>query len=109
LFAEYKILFFDGTRIPLANRRNIVLGDTKVVNLIEDWAVLEEYAGEKLGFYQILAVDGNIEIRVMTGRLGFKKEFKDGNDKQLNQILDFCKKSHFIQISEHLRDEDFFK
>jgi hypothetical protein len=86
-----------------------VLGDTKVVNLIEDWGVLEEYAGEKLGFYQILAVDGSFEIRVMTGRLGFKKEFKDGNDKQLNQILDFCKKRRFIQISEHLRDEDFFK
>jgi hypothetical protein len=86
-----------------------IQGDNKLVNLIEDWGVLEEYAGEKLGFYQILAVDGNIEVRVMTGRLGFKKEFKDGNDKQLNQILDFCKKSRFIQISEHLRDEDFFK
>jgi hypothetical protein len=26
-----------------------------LVNIIEDWAVLEEYAGEKLGFYQLLA------------------------------------------------------
>ena len=80
-----------------------------MVNLVEDWEVLEDYVGEKLGFYQILAVDGSFEIRVMTGRLGYRKEFKDGNDKLLNQILDFCKKQRFIQISEHLRDEDFFK
>jgi hypothetical protein len=85
------------------------LGDNKVVNIIKDWGVLEEYAGEKLGFYQKLAVDGNVEIRVMTGRLGIRKEFKDANDKLLNQIQDFCKKHRFIQISEHLRDEDFFK
>ena len=80
-----------------------------MVNLIGDWGVLEEYAGEKLGFYQLLSVDGSVEIRVMTGKLGFKKEFKDANDKLLTQILDFCKKHRFIQISEHLQDEYFFK
>lgn len=80
-----------------------------MVNLIEDWEVLEEYADEKLGFYQILAIDGSFEIRVMTGRIGFKREFKDGNDKLLNQILDYCKKRRFILISDHLRDQDFFK
>ena len=42
-------------------------GDNKLVNLIEDWEVLEEYAGEKLGFYQLLGNDGTIEIRVQTG------------------------------------------
>jgi hypothetical protein len=25
-------------------------GDNKLVNIIEDWDALEEYAGEKLGF-----------------------------------------------------------
>lgn len=34
------------------------------MNLIEDWDVLEEYAGEKLGFYQLLANDGKIEFEV---------------------------------------------
>jgi hypothetical protein len=34
-----------------------VQGDNKLVNIIEDWDVLEEYAGEKLGFYQLLADD----------------------------------------------------
>jgi serine phosphatase RsbU (regulator of sigma subunit) len=63
-------------------------GDNKVVNIIEDWDVLAEYAGEKLGFYQILAVDGTIEIRVQTGRIGYKKEFENGNDPLLNKILE---------------------
>ncbi len=29
-------------------------GEHKVVNLVDEWEVLEEYTGEKLGFYQIL-------------------------------------------------------
>jgi len=28
-----------------------------LVNIIEDWDALEKYAGEKLGFYQLLAND----------------------------------------------------
>ena len=80
-----------------------------MVNIIEDWDVLAEYAGEKLGFYQILAVDGTIEIRVQTGRIGYKKEFENGNDPLLNKILDFCKKHRYIQIRENMRDEQFFK
>ena len=84
-------------------------GEHKVVNLIEDWNVLKEYAGEKLGFYQLLSRDGKCEIRVQTGRVGFVKQYSDLNDKELNEILDFCRKRRFIQISEHVRDEDFFK
>jgi hypothetical protein len=84
-------------------------GDNKLVNLIDDWEVLEKYAGEKLGFYQILGNDGCIEIRVQTGRIGYKKEFKTGDDPELLDILDFCKKNQYIQISKHLWDEEFFK
>jgi len=62
-----------------------------MVNLVDDWEVLEEYAGEKLGFYQLLGVDGAIEIRVCTGRLGFRKEFESGKDELLMRIQDFCK------------------
>ena len=80
-----------------------------MVNIIEDWDVLEEYAGEKLGFYQLLANDGTFEVRVMTGRVGFKKEFEKGDDPLLNKSLDFCRKHRYIRISEHLRDEEFFK
>jgi len=49
-----------------------------LVNIIEDWDVLEEYASEKLGFYQLLANDGMFEIRAKTGRVGFKQEFENG-------------------------------
>ena len=84
-------------------------GDNRLVNLIEDWDVLEEYAGEKLGFYQLLGSDGAFEIRVQTGRIGYKREFKVGDDPDLLKILDFCKKHRYIQISETMRDEEFFK
>jgi len=99
----------NGGRIPLTSGRNIVLGDKKVVNIIEDWDVLAEYAGEKLGFYQLLSNDGIIEIRVQTGRIGFKKEFDKGDDPLLIKILDFCKRRRYIQISENMRDDQFFK
>jgi hypothetical protein len=49
------------------------------VNIVEDWDVLEEYAGEKLGFYQILSNDGTIKSDCqrgsVAGKCGFKKEF----------------------------------
>ena len=99
----------NGGRIPLTFGRNIVLGDKKVVNIIEDWDVLAEYAGEKLGFYQLLSNDGIIEVRIQTGRIGFKKEFDKGDDPLLTKILDFCKKHRFIQIVENMRDDQFFK
>ena len=80
-----------------------------MVNIIEDWEVLAEYAGEKLGFYQILDNDGKVEVRVSTGRLGFKKEFERADDSQLTEILAFCKRRQFIQVSKNVRDEAFFK
>jgi hypothetical protein len=80
-----------------------------LVNLVEDWVVLEQYAGEKLGFYQLIGNSGIIEIRVQTGRIGFKKEFEKGDDPLLNKILDFCKKHRYIQICENIRGNQFFK
>lgn len=80
-----------------------------MVNLIEDWDVLEEYAGEKLGFYQLLASDGAFEIRVQTGRVGFKREFEKGDDPLLGKILDFCRKHRYIRVNETVRDEQFFR
>jgi hypothetical protein len=85
------------------------LGDIKVVNIIEDWDVLAEYAGEKLGFYQLLIMDGTVEIRVLTGRVGFVREFSNRNDPLYNKILDFCRKSRYINVSRTARDEQFFK
>jgi len=80
-----------------------------LVNIVEDWEVLEEYAGDKQGFYQLLGEGEAVEIRVAIGRLGFKKEFESKNDALLNRIIAFCKTRKFIRISENVRDEFFFK
>ena len=80
-----------------------------MVNIVEDWEVLEEYAGDKQGFYQVLGEGEAVEIRVAIGRLGFKKEFESKNDALLNRIIAFCKTRKFIRISENVRDEFFFK
>jgi len=80
-----------------------------LVNLVEEWEVLEEYAGDKQGFYQLLADGEVVEIRVAIGRLGFKKEFANKSDSLLSRILSFCKSRSYIKISENVRDEFFFK
>ena len=81
-----------------------------MVNLVEEWEILEDYAGDKQGFYQIIE-DGaeTVEIRVAIGRLGFKKEFQNKGDMLLNRILSFCKSRNYIKVSENVRDEFFFK
>jgi hypothetical protein len=96
-------------QILLKLNLQVMEGDNKVVNLIDDWGVLEDYAGDKLGFYQILGADGFIEIRVQTGRIGFKREFERGDDPLLTKIEDFCKKKQYIQISGNIRDDQFFR
>ncbi len=80
-----------------------------MVNIIEDWGVLAEYAGEKLGFYQLLFNDGAVEIRVLTGRVGFKREFASREDPVYIKILDFCRRHRFIKVTQTTRDEQFFK
>jgi len=80
-----------------------------LADLVEDWKDLEEYAGYKQGFYQILEDSEATEIRVTVGRLGFKKEFKNKEDTLLNQVLAFCKSKKYIKISHSIRDEFFFK
>lgn len=81
-----------------------------MVNLVEDWEVLEEYAEtHKRGFYQVLGDAKNTEIRIAVGGLGFKKEFDNHEDPLLNRILAFCKSQKYIKVSENIRDEYFFK
>lgn len=80
-----------------------------MVNVIEDWDVLAGYAGGKLGFYQLLGNEGIFEIRVQVEKIGFKKEFEDGDDPDLLKILDFCHKHRYLQITEHIQDKEFFR
>ena len=44
-------------------------GDNSLVILTEDWTVLKEYTGEKLGFYQLLSRVGNCEIQAESASL----------------------------------------
>jgi len=80
-----------------------------LVNLVEDWEVLEKYAGDKRGFYQVLGNDDLLEVRVLVGKLGFRKEFKNKDDPLLTHILGFCKIRGYIKVSESVREEFFFK
>jgi hypothetical protein len=86
------------------------LGERRLVNLVEEWEALEEYAeNHKHGFYQVSGDDKTIEVRVAIGGLGFKKEFNNHEDLLLNRILVFCKTQRYIKINENIRDEYFFK
>jgi hypothetical protein len=84
-------------------------GEYKVVNTVEDWDVIEEYAGETMGFYQRLDIDGKIEVKVQTGRVGYIKEFESESDKLLIRILEFCLRHRYIRVCENVRDDQFFK
>jgi hypothetical protein len=80
------------------------------VNIIDEWEAFARYAHDKVGFYQILGADQNIEVRVLAGRAGFIKEFKDARDPLLTAILEFCEKERsFLRVGETVRDEVFFK
>ena len=80
-----------------------------MVNLVEEWEAIEEYAGDKQGFYQILSGGKGAEIRVTVGKLGFKQSFDDSKDPLLDRIIRFCGFQNYLKISESIRDEQFFK
>jgi glutamine cyclotransferase len=80
------------------------------VNIIDEWEVFAKYAHDKVGFYQILGADKNIEVRVSAGKAGFIKEFENAIDPLLTKILEFCEKERsFLRVGETVRDELFFK
>ena len=81
-----------------------------MVNLVEDWQVLEDYAKtHKRGFYQTLDSTKTVEVRVSIGELGFWKKFSNKEDPLLARIIAFCKTRKYIEVSESIRDESFFK
>lgn len=80
-----------------------------MVNLVEDWETIEDYAGDKQGFYQILQGGKGAEIRVTVGKLGYKQSFDNSKDGLLERIIKFCGFQNYVKISENIRDEQFFK
>ena len=80
-----------------------------MVNLVEDWEIMEEYAGDKQGFYQILSAGKDVELRLTVGKLGFKQSFENSKDQLLERIIKFCGFQNYVKVSENVRDEQFFK
>jgi len=81
-----------------------------LVNIIDEWEDFAKYAHDKVGFYQILGADQNIEVRASAGKAGFIKEFESATDPLLKKILEFCEKERsFLRVGETVRDEVFFK
>jgi len=81
-----------------------------LVNIIDEWEDFAKYAHDKVGFYQILGADKNVEVRVSAGKAGFIKEFENAIDPLLTRILEFCEKERsFLRVGETVRDEVFFK
>jgi hypothetical protein len=80
------------------------------VNIIDEWEDFAKYAHDKVGFYQILGVDKNIEVRALAGKAGFIREFESATDPLLKKILEFCEKERsFLRVGQAVRDEVFFK
>jgi len=80
------------------------------VNIIDEWEDFAKYAHDKVGFYQILGVDKNVEVRASAGKAGVIKEFESATDPLLKKILEFCEKERsFLRVGETVRDEVFFK
>jgi len=80
-----------------------------LVYVVEDWEIIEEYAGDKQGFYQILSGGKGVEIRVAVGKLGFKQSFKDAEDPLLDRIVKFCGFQDYVKVSESIVADYFFK
>jgi len=81
-----------------------------MVNIVKNWNQMEEYAEYcRVGQYQMLETLDGIEIRVLVGRFGYIKTFKDSKDPLLNRILEFCSRNDFVEVLGNIPEEQFFK
>jgi len=80
-----------------------------LVNLVVDWSDLEEYADRcRYGCYQVRDTVDGVEIRVLIGRFGYIKTFKDPKDPEFKRIVEFCESKGFIRIRGNVPEEQFF-
>ena len=80
-----------------------------MVFVVEDWDDLTKYAGDKQGFYQVLAVEDGVQIRVFTCEIGFKKTFKNAKDPLLDRITKFCALLNYIKVTQNIPADKFFR
>lgn len=70
---------------------------------------MEDYAEyTRIGLYQITETLDGTEIRVLTGRFGFIKTFKNPKDAQLERIKKFCEHNRFIEVIDNVPEDRFF-
>ena len=80
-----------------------------MVFVVENWDDLKKYASDKQGFYQILAVEDGVQIRVFSGEIGFKKAFKNAKDPLLDKITKFCALLNYIKVTQNIPVDKFFR
>jgi hypothetical protein len=80
-----------------------------MINITDNWDLFQIYCGQELGIYQLLENDNGIDVRILVGRSGFKREFLSYNDSLLNKILAFCRRHGYIQLSQTTQTSKFFQ
>lgn len=85
-----------------------------LVFITHDWDSFKVYSENcRVGTYQLRKTTEGSELRVMTGRLGFKRQFKLANNGEherqefLDDILTFCEIQGFINVEGSIPDEQF--
>lgn len=88
-----------------------------MVFITHDWNAFKNYAEFcRFGTYQIRTIQGGLEIRIRTGKLGFIRELMtDPETKQLPEELvkfldeakEFCKIQDFVKVEGSITDETF--
>jgi hypothetical protein len=83
-----------------------------LVNIVEDWKDLIDYAGkaayQTARAYQTFEDKGKTILRILVGRYGYQKEFADPNDPSLKEIINKCDVYGFLNVSTTIPDDDFF-
>ncbi len=81
-----------------------------MVNIVKDWNQIEEYAEYcHIGQYQTTETLDGKEIRVLVGRFGFIRRFKDEKDDLFKHIINYCQHNGFVEVVSNIPEEQFFK
>ena len=84
-----------------------------MVNLVEDWEDIEKYTEHlsfwtKIGSYQVKKSVEGAEVKVIVGKFGYIKKFKEAEDPELIKIIAFCKAEGFIKVNASISDDLFY-
>jgi len=85
-----------------------------MVFLTFDWGKFKLYAENcRVGTFQTLQTVEGVELRILTGRFGYRREFKMKDNglyehqELLDEITRFCELHEFIPVEGSVPDEQF--